>query len=602
MTIPRIVVAALLCLLAQVAVADSVDIRIQGIDDPLLTNVRKSLSVAAEHEDPWSAAQVKRLYRLATREIRKALAPYGYYNPDIQQSLDQAADGEWIADFTIEAGPPTRVTRLNLAATGPGDELQTIREALRSSKLAEDKRLIQSQYTATKSALQTAATRAGYLDAHFSQSAIRVRPEVNTAEIDLVLDTGERYYFGGVTFDQEVLNDDLAQRFVPFDRGQPFDTEQLIDLQLILSDTDYYNQIEITAPRQAADRQAPINDWFYDILYPPEDPLAGIGQLQVPVTVKAEPSKPQSYKVSAGYGTDTGPRVGFGVKFRHLNKRGHQFSTDVRVSAVKQSLQSSYDIPIEDVAEDKLSFTAQVSNEEFGDITSLNYGIGAVRDTGWSLGRKRAYINLERETYDLGDGAGDRTSTLLYPGYTITLQKADSLLETRKGIGLSLDVHGASETLASSTDFIQAKATGNVVLPLTERSRLLLRSEFGATEVDDFAKLPPSQRFFTGGDRTVRGYGYQQISPENDDGDNIGGRYLAVGSIETDYRVHGPFGVAAFFDMGDSANTTSFDFKRGVGIGFRYASPVGMIRLDLAHPLDDPDSDFRIHFSLGPDL
>jgi len=100
----------------------------------------------------------------------------------------------------------------------------------------------------------------------------------------------------------------------------------------------------------------------------------------------------------------------------------------------------------------------------------------------------------------------------------------------------------------------------------------------------------------------VRGYGYQQISPENADGDNIGGRYLAVGSIEADYKVYKDYGLAAFFDVGDVANTTSFDLKRGVGIGFRWASPVGQIRLDLAHPLDDPDSDFRIHFSLGPDL
>ena len=586
------------------AVADTVDVRIQGLDDPLLDNVRKSLSVAADHEEPWSTAQVKRLYRLAPNEIGQALAPYGYYNPTIEETLEQATQGDddWIADFEIDPGPPTKVTRLTLGAEGPGDELQGIREALRGSELAEGERLVQSQYTATKSALQTAATQAGYLDARFSQSAIRVRPKDNTAEIDLVLETGERYYFGGVTFEQEVLNDDLAQRFVPFERGEPFDTEKLIDLQLVLSDTDYYNQIEITAPPDAADREAPINDWLYDILYPPEDPLVGIGQLQVPVTVTADASKSQSYEVSAGYGTDTGPRVGLGVQFRHLNKQGHQFSTDIRLSAVKQGLQSSYDIPIENVAEDKLSFTAQLANEEFGDITSFNYGIGAVRDTGWSLGRKRAYINLERENYDLGDEVGDRTSTLLYPGYTITLQKADSLLQTRKGVGLSLDVHGASEALASSVDFVQAKATGNVVLPLTERSRLLLRGQFGATEVDDFAELPPSQRFFTGGDRTVRGYGYQEISPQNDDGENIGGRYLAVGSIETDYRVRGPFGVAAFFDMGDSANTTSFDFKRGVGIGFRYASPVGMIRLDLAHPLDDPDSNFRIHFSLGPDL
>lgn len=595
---------ALAGVLVRPAVADIVNVNVDGIDDPLLANVRKSLSVAEEHESPWSAGQIRRLYRLAPNEIKQALAPYGYYNPVIEHTLEAPGDeGEtWQASFRIKRGPRTRITALNLAVRGPGDEIPEVREALRSTKLAKGKRLIHAQYTATKNALYTAAYQAGYLDARFSQSAIRVRPDENAAEIDLVLDTGERYYFGDVTFDQDVLNDDFVRRFVPFSAGEPFNAERLVDLQLILSDTDYFNKISIQAERGNAEREAPIDDWLFDILYPPEDPLISVGRLQVPVGVTAKPSKPQSYEISGGYGTDTGPRVGFGVKFRHLNKRGHQFRSDLRLSAVKQALQASYDIPIANVAQDKLSFTANLANEEFGDITSLNYGLGAIRDTGWSLGRKRAYIKAERETYDLGDGAGDRTSTLLYPGYTITLQKADDLLNTRKGVSASLDVHGGSEALASSVDFLQVKVSGNAVLPLTSKSRLLLRSQFGAIEVDDFNKLPPSQRFFTGGDRTVRGYGYQQISPRNRDNDNIGGQYLAVGSIEADYKVYKDYGVAAFFDAGDAANTTSFDLKRGVGIGFRWASPVGQIRLDLAHPLDDPDSDFRIHFSLGPDL
>ncbi|MES1924137.1 autotransporter assembly complex family protein [Salinisphaera sp. T31B1] len=601
----RILPLALVCVLIHPAIADTVNVRIRGVDDPLLENVRKSLSVADKHEKPWAAGQIRRLYRLAPNEIKTALEPYGYYNPTIETDLvEPEGDSKtWHATFAIKHGPATRVTEVTLGVNGPGDELSDIQEALRTTRLAKGKRLIHADYTATKTALYNAAYEAGYLDAHFTESAIRVNPSDNTARIDLVMDTGERYYFGDVTFDQDVLNDDLAQRFVPFSAGQPFNAERLVDLQLLLGDTDYFNEIEISAPRGKADREAPIDDWLFDILYPPEDPLVSVGRLQIPVTVKAAPSKSQSYKLSGGYGTDTGPRVGAGVKFRHLNKRGHQFSTDLRLSAVKQSLQSSYDIPIQNVAQDKLSFTAKLANEEFGDITSINYGLGVVRDTGWSLGRKRAYFNAERETYDLGDGAGNRTSTLLYPGYTITLQKADNLLDTRKGVSASLDVHGASKTLGSSTDFIQAKLSGNAVLPLTSRSRLLLRSQFGATEVSDFDKLPPSQRFFTGGDRTVRGYSYQSISPTNDDLEDIGGQYLAVGSVETDYRVYKQFGVAAFFDAGDVANDIgSFDFKRGVGIGFRYASPVGMIRLDLAHPLDDPDSNFRIHFSLGPDL
>lgn len=585
------------------ALADDVDVQIKGIGNPLESNVRKSLSVAGKHKQSWSPDQIQRLYRLAPNEIKQALQPYGYFNPEISERLKQPSGDSktWNARFEIKHGPATKITHLNVGVQGPGDELDALQKALHSTQLKKGQRLVESQYSDTKSALYNAAYNAGYLDAKFAQSAIRVNPKNNTAEIDLVLDTGERYYFGPVTFDQHLLNDHFLHRYVPFDTGQPYDAEQLINLQLALSNTDYYSQIEIKAPRDEATRAPDLHRWFYDLIYPPQDPLESIGQLRIPVTVKAKPSKGQNYKISAGYGTDTGPRLGLGVKFPHINRYGHQFRTNLRISQVQRTLQSAYDIPIGDVTTDKLSFTGTISNQNFGDITSTIYGLGVTRDTGWSLGRKRAYIKLEREYYSLGSGS--RYSTLLYPGYNITLKKADSLLFTRKGVSLSFDVHGASSAVLSSASFISADFSGHAVLPMTSTTRLVLRTELGAIETNNFTNVPPSQRFFAGGSGSVRGYAYQSISPTNSKNQDIGGRYLASGSIEGDWFFYKKFGVAAFFDAGDVENSISnFSFRKGVGIGFRWGSPVGMVRLDLAHPLNHSSSSFRVDFSLGPDL
>ncbi|RJS92553.1 outer membrane protein assembly factor [Salinisphaera sp. Q1T1-3] len=585
------------------AVADDVSVQIEGIDNPLKSNARKALSVAAKHEDDWSGQHIQTLYRLAPKEIKQALEPYGYYNPEIKSDLSApTGDGKtWQAAFRVKHGPATQITTLHIAAEGPGDGVQGLVQAMRGTELKKGQRLRQARYTATKSAMYNAVYNAGYLDAKFSQSAIRVDPRDNTAEIDLVLQTGERYYFGPVTFDQDLLADSFVQRFVPFDAGQPYNAQKLIDMQLALSDSEYYNQIEISAERAQAKRTTDVDGWFYDLLYPPQDPLESVGQLRIPVTVTAKPSKGQSYKFSAGYGTDTGPRVGAGVKFRHLNRYGHQFRLNARVSQIQRSLQAAYDIPIENVAQDKLSFTASINNQEFGDITSTLYGVGAVRDTGWSLGRQRAYLKFQREYYDLGDG--DQQSNLLYPGYNITARKADDLLFTRKGFSFSFDVHGASDVLGSSTNMISGDLNGHAVIPLTATTRLVTRAEIGAIGTDDFGKVPPSQRFFAGGAQSVRGYSYQSISPTNGDNEDIGGRYLATGSIEGDWFFYKKFGMAAFFDAGDVANSISdIAFKKGVGLGFRYGSPVGMVRLDIAHPLDDSGSAVAVHFSLGPDL
>jgi len=107
---------------------------------------------------------------------------------------------------------------------------------------------------------------------------------------------------------------------------------------------------------------------------------------------------------------------------------------------------------------------------------------------------------------------------------------------------------------------------------------------------------------FAGGDQSVRGYDYQSLSPENSEGDRIGGRYMVAGSVEYQYSVAEKWRVATFIDQGNSFNTLELpNLKTGVGIGVRWVSPVGPIRLDLAHAMDD-DGGIRLHFSMGPEL
>src|SRR5699024_8602996 len=138
--------------------------------------------------------------------------------------------------------------------------------------------------------------------------------------------------------------------------GQPFNADRLLDMQLILAETDYFGQVIIDAHREQVFRSLPIDSWLYGLVWPSPQPWDTPAQLRVPVSVATVPSKPQHDSISAGYGTDTGPRVGFGVKFRHINEYGHQFSLDARISAVERTLHASYDIPIENVVRDRLSF------------------------------------------------------------------------------------------------------------------------------------------------------------------------------------------------------------------------------------------------------
>lgn len=552
-------------------------VEINGIEGRLLDNVRLFLGLLhTQSEGKLSDYRVQQLYAQAPGEIRQALQPFGYYSPKIDSTLEHK-DDQWVATFTVAAGPPTRLTEVTIRAEGPGRDDPAVTAALAKIEIAEGQILNQAVYEDAKQALMGAANEAGYLDADYTQHRIRVEPAKQTAQIQLVLDTGPRYFFGPVTIRQDILAPAFVQRFVDFQPGDPFDTEKLLGLQLTLRDSEYFNSVEIHADKkQARDHR-------------------------VPVLVTTEPTRPQKYLFSLGYGTDTGPRAGFGVLFRRINRHGHQLRLDAQVSAVKSNLRSQYKIPVGNVATDFVDFTANVQQNDVADIHSRLYGIGTSYNNGWLGGRRRLYLAMQRENFSFGDGPSHQTD-LTFPGIFYSRKAADSFLFTHKGYSLGIDVHGASQYVLSDISFIRTDINLRAVYPFAERGRLLLHLEYGAARTNDFDALPPSQRFFAGGSRSVRGYAYQKLGQKNAAGNVIGGRFLAVGSIEADYLVYGNFGVAAFFDAGNAANNPFPEPKKGVGIGLRYRTPVGMIRLDVADPLDDPDRNYRIHVSIGPDL
>lgn len=173
---------------------------------------------------------------------------------------------------------------------------------------------------------------------------------------------------------------------------------------------------------------------------------------------------------------------------------------------------------------------------------------------------------------------------------------------TSKGRRYNFDVRGASDSLGSDTSFLQFKASGRWIHSLSERTRLLTRTRLGATLQDEFTELPASVRFFTGGDRSVRGYGFETLGPLDEQGKVIGGSHLVEAGIELERMIKDQWSVALFADTGSAFNGTDVNFSTGIGLGVRWYSPVGPIRLDFAHPLDDATRSLRLHFSLGPDL
>lgn len=590
-----LLIFSLLCVSAPggAIAAEKLNVKVTGVTGEVLQNVeiwlsiinaskeqevdlRESFTLDEKEKKPdLTESTILRLHRLAPEEIRKAMQPFGYYEPKINARLEKV-QGVWQAAYRIAPGPPTTLEHVDIRVIGEGGEEPSVKKVLASTQMFSGRRLDHRAYKQTKSQLSDTLYSLGYIDAKFTQSEIKVYPPQQKADIYLIAESGPRFKFGTITVEQDILDSDFVSRFGNINPGDWFDSSKLVDYQLALTDSNYFKQVEILAERENA-----------------------VGT-EIPVLVKTEATKPRLYTAGLGFGTDTGPRVTAGTELRRINRSGHKIRFDLRASSIEQSISSQYLIPIKNIATDNLAFIASASRDQVGDIDTDQYKIGTSINEDWLGFRRRLSLTLEQENYDIGDG--NEISTLVIPGIQLTRKYADDPLFPRMGYSATLDIHGGVESPLTETTFLSTNISARTVLPLAEQSRLLLRGSLGAIQATTFSDLPPSQRFFAGGDQSVRGYGYQDLSPKNSDGDAIGGQYLTVASIEADHLFYNNFGAAAFFDIGNAGDDILTNLKKGTGVGLRYRSPVGMIRFDVAHPLDDSADSFRLHISIGADL
>lgn len=559
--------------------APGVVVEIDGLDDERLRhNVEAFLDIESAVGKPLPTdARVHWLHAQATAEIHAALEPFGYYSPQIDAELQRSDDGGWRAVYRIDAGQPVRVRDFDVVISGAAAQDAPFAALLDRQALHAGAVFEHSAWEDLKSALQGLATERGYFEARIERAEVIVDPDAGAADVHFHLDSGRRYRFGELSFRQDFLKDSLLRRYNRIKPGDPYDAAALIDLQSALNDADYFSTVELDAGPDRADGDV------------------------VPIDVRLEPRKRKRYDFGLGYGTDTGPRGRIGYQDRWVNPLGHKINSDLRVSTIKSTLSAEYVIPGNDPRTEQVAIRAGADYENSSTKWSQTAVIGISKQVQLTSAWQRIVAldeQVERFRQDNGD---TETVALLIPSLSFTRLHADDKLNVKRGDRLTFKLRGAAEPLLSDLSFAQFSAGAKRVQPLGDDARLLVRLDAGTTWTSDLERLPTSIRFYAGGDNSVRGYAYESIGPRNAKGDVIGGKNTVVGSIEYEHRVVGDWSVASFVDAGDAFND-SMSLKIGAGIGLRWASPIGPIRLDLAHGFDDPGDAFRIHFTLGPDL
>ena len=550
-------------------------ITVNGVEGELEQNIMAFLGIAyldglPVQDDP----RLRYLHTTATREIRTALEPFGYYAAIVESRLERRADSIE-AIYDVSPGEPVSVTEVDLRITGEGREEPAFGEIVAAPGIAAGETLRHDRYSSLRGRIDEAAARFGFPEGRFQLSRLEVDPQARSARVRLHFDTGPRYRVGAVRITQGVLSPKLVDRYVGIEPGDPYDSDELLRLQSTLLGSDYFQTVLMSADDPDPETRT------------------------IPLDITLEPRLRHRYGLGLGYATDTGPRVRFTFENRLVNRRGHRYNSLLLLSNTRNQVGFSYRVPGTRPATDQYLYNLSYTDESTDSKDTEYFSMVAAYQRQTSVWQTTNSLELRQERFTIGE---DTTlSSLLVPGTSWTHVQADDRFRTRRGYSLTLALRGAVDGLLSDTSFLQGRVNGKYVHGLSERQRLLLRGDVGSTWVEDFGRLPSSFRFFTGGDQSVRGYGYEDIAPRDSTGAVVGGRSLIVGSLEYEYQVRGPWSVAAFVDVGDAFNDEPTAHV-GAGFGLRWQSPVGPVRVDIAHGFDQEGSAVQLHLTIGPDL
>jgi translocation and assembly module TamA len=576
-----------LFLLLPLAAQAGVRLTVKGVDDPLKAAVQAGVEMSQYANRPVSEAQMRRLYDEAPEEVRAALEPYGYYEASVQGTLRQAGADDWQVTLTVRPGEPVRITEVRVKLDEAALKIGPIRRAERAVERLKGKVLDHGAYEKARDDVSAALTASGFLGAKLVTHKVAVTRADRSAVVELAWQAGPRYRFGRVDFQGSQFDAGFLDRYLPFAHGDYFDQADLLRLQEALNGADYFSVVNVLPQVDDADRT-------------------------VDVQVQLQPAKRSVYTGGPFFGTDTGAGVRLGLERRWVNSRGHKWKNELVLAQRLKTLSTLYTIPLPGSAERSLNFGANFRDadtvtsqsrtlELVGNETELWHGwtrtVGAHALIGTFTVGKRG------NEPDDAPGIEHGRSKLLFAEASLSKKRGNNPTFVRHGWSLSVYARSTAGSLLSSTRFSQLAADAKWIDAFSRRDRLILRASAGITSTGDFSALPPQLRFFAGGDRSVRGYGYQAIGPRNSFDRVIGGRNLLVASTEVEHYFTRNWGMAAFVDAGNAFNGTDYRPRLGAGLGVRWLSPVGMIRVDVGTPIrDDHAHGIQLHVVIGPDL
>jgi translocation and assembly module TamA len=586
----------LLMLLLTSFASGAVDIVINGVDSGDITDNIKLF--AQRVKSPISEFDIDDFEQKIVKNTEKAVQAFGFYNADIHVTpVVFKANDDFTLTLNINLKQITQVNKVIIQSdymTKTSAQMQNIPlklvELIEKVRNMQGKPLDHSRYESLKVQLSTFALLYGYFDFTFLLHKLLIIPNpnglVSNATVHWLFNLGERYQFGDIEFLQETRGQGLAENVKPFKKGEFFDQSKIGQYSIDLASTGYFdNAIARANSSKAIDKL-------------------------VPVELILNPKPKDLYQLGLGFSTDTKARLSFDWRRPWVNLDGHSLGASLYLSNPMKSLSLDYRMPKDNPLKDFLNYriSAKQTRENQTQSDNVTFEVlrqwGAKEDNDWD---KIGFIRIEQESFIQGLQA-QRTTHLVMPGFTYNRTRKDGDIFVNWGDRQQFTIQGASKRILSDIDFLKILARTKWIRQYNKH-RVTLRVDAGAISTSDFSKVPSTQRFFAGGDQSIRGFDFNAVSEVDNivvDGELlpelIGGKYLAVASVEYAYNINDKWRLAAFVDTGSANNKFASDTATGVGIGVHWLSPFGNVQVYLARANSSVYKTQVIHIIIGSGL
>lgn len=515
--------------------------------------------------DDEKAATIDYQEKMAQEDLSRAMKAQGYYSAKVSFADDT---------YTIEAGKRSVISSVEVTPPSYKNDLGADALKVGDPLLAEN--VLQTQST-----LQNNIQKDSCMFNLSVQHKAVLNPKTMQAKIVYEVNAGKEAVFNGVTFTgMEDVKESYLHKLVPWKEGECFRHEKVADLREKLLSSGLFSRAEVTLPQDVDANGA------------------------VPITVDVKERAQRSIRAGLSYYTDEGVGSTLGWEHRNFFGSAEKVNADLSLSMLEQSLKATLDKPYFLRKDQNLSFTSEISREDtdayeqFG--AKSGFRISRVFTKRLS-GNTGADFELTRITEENQEA---KNYGLFSPTGALKYDSRNDTLDPHKGWLASYSVTPFIDVMGESSPFIKNEFSAQHYIPLHDRITFAARLKLGMIAGTQNTDVPATQRFFAGGGGSVRGYGYQEIGP-HENGDPVGGRSLIESSAELRFKFTDTIGGVAFIDAGDVGEKPlpSLDnLAIGGGVGARYYTGFGPVRLDVGVPLNNKeelDQNFQVYISIG---